>query len=176
MQNLDTETKLIFQGRKCGILTVGDLVFDVASHPQYLTTPRSYISHGRLRECLCACGQTVLYSENALTIGGVKSCGCLRLKKRAADHDRKAKADKVKGLKQEINLLIKQAQSRLRISQTKPSHLRGLATRKQEEQLGAQLRKLFQLKGYAGRAICLVDTLANEVLQAREEFHVSQPQ
>src|SRR5678809_600452 len=93
----------VTEGQKFGLITVGMLVYNVQDHALFLTTPYSYLQHGRLRECQCDCGEIILYSENVLSSGQIKSCGCLRQKKREELHLQREAREQRKANRRAIN-------------------------------------------------------------------------
>lgn len=156
----------ISDGTKYHFLTVGPIVFDVCSHPLYLTTPISYVAQGAVRECTCECGNQVLYSENALVSGRVKSCGCLRKARNEKAHQEKLVRDSFKLVKKEILLAIQQAQQELRVIQASV----GSAQRNKDmDAVAMKLRKLFALKGYANRKDTPRDTVAHKLREIKDE-------
>lgn len=114
----------VFSGVKIGILSVGELVTDIKNHPLYYDTRASYLTHWRVRECLCDCGVVKLYSENALSSGHIQSCGCLRMRMRQESWERKQakalKKEKRKDLKHRISMLT----DKISLLQLAPTHLR----------------------------------------------------
>lgn len=175
MQNLEDTKRAIFEGQKVFKLTVGPLVFDVQNHPLYLTTPPSYVQQGQLRECLCECGQYVLYSEAALLAGRIRSCGCLKRKMLEDRCSQREDKDLKSSLRRDIKHLISQAQHRLKTIQAKPSSLRTKSLNQEESWLAERLRKLFALKGYANRKVVPLDTLSTKVRELKENYFVGQP-
>lgn len=143
----------VFEGQKFGIIRVGPLVEWVFDHALYSETPLSYLKHGRLRECTCECGKTRLYSENVLSSGQLKSCGCLRLKRQERAMEDRAEREKAKSHLRDIRHRISQAQSRLRFLQSKPAHMRTVDENLEIVALGPELRKLFAMKGHASRKV-----------------------
>lgn len=139
---------------KFGLITVGELVFNVQQHPLYLTTAQSYLQHGRLRECMCDCGEMVLYSENVLSSGQIKSCGCARLKYREKlSEERESREEKRKRLRQ-IRCDLANAQARLRVLQQKPIHLRQTKEVSEEiDQVAGEIRKLIAMRTHATRKV-----------------------
>jgi hypothetical protein len=137
-------------GQRIGRLLVGDLVRNVQSHPLFIETRASYLKHGRLRECQCDCGNQVLYSENVLSSGQIKSCGCLkRLKQDAASRKRESVVNK-KNFMKILNTKIENFQRRLKFLKTTPVHLRNTQDINLEIQyISTELRKLFGMKGHA---------------------------
>lgn len=142
----------IDEGQKFGILTVGPLVRGVQDHPLFITTPQSYLQHGRLRECVCDCGVIILYSENVLSSGQIRSCGCIRRKRREEAHLQKESREKHKAHIRDIAYKIKVAQSRLKFLQNRPAHMVNTPANNLEiDALGLELRKLFGAKSAATR-------------------------
>jgi len=142
----------ISDGMRVGILTVGELVYNVQEHPLFYLTKQSYLQHGRLRECRCDCGQTVLYSENALQSGTLKSCGCLREKRRSEAFQNRISNEKKRIHRMEITQRIRAAQLRLKTLQSAPEHLRNTPENNMAiSQLATELRKLFAMKGRVNR-------------------------
>ena len=111
-------------GQRVGLLTVGDLVLNVQNHPLFIETQASYLKHGRLRECRCDCSNLVLYSENILRAGHVKSCGCLRLKRQMNAARKRESTVNKKIHMREINTKIANLQSRLKCLKAAPAHMR----------------------------------------------------
>jgi hypothetical protein len=159
----------ISTGTKYGFLTIGDLVHDVVSHPLYLTTPPSYVHQGALRECQCDCGMIVLYSENALVSGRLKSCGCLRRKRNAKAMQESLDRDQVRANKKEITFRIAQLQHRLRTIQSTPASLRNPQVNQEERNIADKLRRFYALKGYANRKDVPNETLAKKVRELANE-------
>lgn len=142
----------VYPGQRIGQLVVVDLVRHVQTHPLYLTTPISYLRQGRLYECLCDCGQAVLYSESVLAPGTLKSCGCLRQAK--ARKRLEARQDKEKRLahKKEIRSRIKDLQKQLKALKTSPDHIRlSQETNLEMTRIGSELRKLYAHIGHVNR-------------------------
>ncbi len=135
------EPKYNFEiGQRFGRLVAGDLVRFVQEHELFHETPVSYLQQGRLRECLCDCGQRRLISESILASGRIQSCGCLRQDQRAKAAERKIK-----------NLNLKLAKSTnlasIQIEQTRLRSLKMTSVYSRDEKAiadcAARLRKLF---------------------------------
>jgi hypothetical protein len=108
----------------------------------------------------------VLYSENALVSGRVKSCGCLRRAQNDRAHLEKVSREQFRFTKKEITLAIQKAQFELRALRTRPE------SRDRNNRmafLGGQLRKLFALKGYANRKDVPKDTVARKLREIKDE-------
>lgn len=136
-------------GDRFGRIVVGELVRNVQEHPLFIETRISYLRHGRLRECKCDCGTLILYSENVLSSGQIKSCGCLKMiKSEKAHRNRLSQAEK-KIHQREINTRIANFQSRLKVLKSTPSYLHTPTHNKEMQDIAAQLRSLFVSKGHA---------------------------
>lgn len=110
MTTTGNEKILVHPGVKIGRLTVGELVPGVKTHPCYETTPISYLRQGRLRECVCDCGEVRLVSETHLATGKIKSCGCLK-------KERKALSERQQISKLELKLQNDRIMGQLRMEQ-----------------------------------------------------------
>lgn len=134
---------------KIGILTVGDLVSNVKSHPLYDQTPPSYLAQWRLYECYCECGNVKLISENALQKGEIKSCGCVRLKKRQEAWEKRQQARDKKNKKSEIKYQLATARDKLALLQMAPIHQRNQPV---IEETAGLVRKLQAMLGHLNRS------------------------
>lgn len=147
-------SNFVEEGQKLGILTVGQLVYDVQSHPLFISTPKSYLQHGRLRECLCECGVVKLFSENVIATGQLRSCGCRRQRTREIAHTERAGRLAKKAKLRDLVNQIKTTQEQIHLLQTKPGHLRGTPEHTRElRELGDKLRSLNAKKAYYSRKI-----------------------
>lgn len=151
---MDNSRPIINPGLRIGLLTVGDLVRNVQSHPLFPEIKVSYLRQGRLRECICDCGKEVLYSEAALACGRVKSCGCLR----QARWDRKAQdASQLNTVKKDILEIRGEIQSaKLGLSKWKlqPITYRdSLEGRKECTELADRVRQLYGRLGNATKKL-----------------------
>ena len=97
-----------------GRLSIGPLVFNVREHPLFTETPISYVKQGRLRECICACGQVRLIAERVLEAGRIQSCGCLKQERSRLAKIRKQTSSLTAEAKKQITQEIKIDQKRLK--------------------------------------------------------------
>ncbi len=99
-------------------------MYGVRQHPLYEATKRSYVLHGRLRECQCDCGTLILYSELALRSGNVKSCGCLRKLLLEQAYQQRLNGEGIKAKLKILGCKIRQAKRDLAIHLSMPVHMR----------------------------------------------------
>lgn len=147
---MSNQKPLIFPGMKIGLLEVGDLVRNVKDHPLYPETPLSYIAHWRLFECHCECGAVKLISENALSGGKVKSCGCIRARQRQEAWERRQSKAQRKQHKREISFRLSCAMDKLSLLRLAPP---GLRDETKIEEIGVEIRKLRAMKAFANRKV-----------------------
>lgn len=131
-----------------GTLTVGELVRDLKNHPLYHETPTSYLSQYKLWECHCDCGNVKLFSENVLSAGELRSCGCLRMKMRQEAWERKKALAQRKAHKREIQFKLSCAMDKLAVLKlAPPGHRNELLL----EETGKEIRRLRSMKAFANR-------------------------
>jgi hypothetical protein len=147
-----SQTIPVIEGSKSGMVVIGPLIYDVSNHEFYLTTPASYLRHGRLRECYCDCGNTVLYSENVLSSGQVKSCGCLRKTLRLQAHALREQKETLLAEKMRINTELKIKQAELRRILSSPNRT-NKESQLRETQVAAEIRNLITAKGHVTRKL-----------------------
>jgi len=146
--------ELLHPGYQIGLLTLVELVRNLQGHKLYATTPVSYMKQGRVWECKCQCGNSVLYSENALTSGRLKSCGCVKKGKSQKAFDLREEATQRKVKARTIRLRIFELQQKLKSIQSLPGYLRNIPEYNLEVQaISDELRSLFAQKGYVNLRI-----------------------
>lgn len=111
---LPKEKLKVDAGVRIGRLLIGELVRFVQDHELFYLTPTSYLQQGRLRECVCDCGQRRLISESILATGRLQSCGCLRAEIRSSASMSKVKRlqDKAEQTNLQLQIQIEQAKMR----------------------------------------------------------------
>lgn len=147
MQN---QRLFITEGTQIGRLTVGPYVQWLQNHPLFLTTPKSYLKQGKLREVKCACGQSRLIAESILSTGRIQSCGCLRAELREQAAGLREEYFRLKQQQKQLTFEIKEAQRKLKTLQNTPVPFRN---EKEIEECGAKIRQLFQASGEVDRKL-----------------------
>lgn len=148
-------------GDRVGQLTIGEMISRPQDHPSFDSTPRSYLRHGRLRECHCECGKVVLYSEAALRSPTLRSCGCLKIVSEEERYHRKQDQANYQSKIASIDHEIDQARRALKLVLDRPWMLKQLPEfDKDKEQAWIRLNKWQAQKRLAKR-------LRAEELQAR---------